>query len=230
MNDLANSPMTPTSPPKRIDFNTPEMQRKRRIRALKDRFTRWYVLVGGLAVLAAITLIFFFLAYVVVPLFKGADLTVEPTLHPAWLQDAGKPLVYALEEQNEVLRRQRDSAREAERRTRQAGWQTRREGFTKQKRPLLSQWHDCGARWKNLKRWLRTKTSQQRSVRSYYSRRSLNYTKCVTWKLLFWKLNTGKPKRKNLCLTRPMKTFARNGKLLQQYKKLRHVMPRKRKN
>ena len=102
MNDLANSPMTPTSPPKRIDFNTPEMQRKRRIRALKDRFTRWYVLVGGLAVLAAITLIFFFLAYVVVPLFKGADLTVEPTLHPAWLQDAGKPLVYALEEQNEA--------------------------------------------------------------------------------------------------------------------------------
>ncbi len=102
MNDLANSPMTPTSPPKRIDFNTPEMQRKRRIRALKDRFTRWYVLVGGLAVLAAITLIFFFLAYVVVPLFKGAELTVEPPLRPAWLQDAGKPLVYALEEQNEA--------------------------------------------------------------------------------------------------------------------------------
>ena len=50
MNDLANSPMTTTSPPKRIDFNTPELQRKRRIRALKDRFTRWYVLVGGLAV------------------------------------------------------------------------------------------------------------------------------------------------------------------------------------
>jgi phosphate transport system permease protein len=94
--------MTPTSPPKRIDFNTPEMLRKRRMRALKDRFTRWYVLVGGLAVLAAITLIFFFLAYVVVPLFKGADLIVEAPLHPAWLQEAGKPLVYALEEQNEA--------------------------------------------------------------------------------------------------------------------------------
>jgi len=59
MNDLANSNMT-TNPPKRIDFNTPELQRKRRIRALKDRLTRWYVLVGGLAVLGAITLIFFF--------------------------------------------------------------------------------------------------------------------------------------------------------------------------
>ncbi|MFD2882372.1 hypothetical protein ACFS4T_00165 [Pseudomonas lini] len=58
MNDLANSTMT-TNPPKRIDFNTPELHRKRRIRALKDRLTRWYVLVGGLAVLGAITLIFF---------------------------------------------------------------------------------------------------------------------------------------------------------------------------
>ena len=102
MNDLANSTMTSDSPPKRIDFNTPELQRKRRIRALKDRFTRWYVLVGGLAVLAAITLIFFFLAYVVLPLFKGADLTAQPVLTPAWMQDAGKPLVYALEEQNEA--------------------------------------------------------------------------------------------------------------------------------
>src|SRR3546814_7880144 len=82
MNDLANSTMTTTSPPKRIDFNTPELQRKRRIRALKDRLTRWYVLVGGLAVLAAITLIFFFLAYVVVPLFQGADLTSQDPITP----------------------------------------------------------------------------------------------------------------------------------------------------
>lgn len=64
MNDLANSNMTQNSQPVRIDFNTPELQRKRRMRALKDRLTRWYVLVGGLAVLAAITLIFFYLAYV----------------------------------------------------------------------------------------------------------------------------------------------------------------------
>ena len=102
MNDLANSNMTTTSPPKRIDFNTPELQRKRRIRALKDRLTRWYVLVGGLAVLGAITLIFFFLGYVVLPLFKGADLTAQPTIVPAWMQDAGKPLLYGLEEQNQA--------------------------------------------------------------------------------------------------------------------------------
>ena len=108
MNDLANSTMTTTSPPKRIDFNTPELQRKRRIRALKDRLTRWYVLVGGLAVLGAITLIFFFLAYVVAPLFQGAELTAKDPLTPAWMQDAGKPLMFSLEEQNQVAMRVSD--------------------------------------------------------------------------------------------------------------------------
>ncbi|MDI6935015.1 ABC transporter permease subunit [Serratia sp. Se-PFBMAAmG] len=103
MNDLANSTMTHNSPPERIDFNTPELQRKRRMRALKDRLTRWYVLVGGLGVLAAITLIFFYLAYVVLPLFQGAELTSKKALEPTWLQqDAGKPLMIALEEQNLV--------------------------------------------------------------------------------------------------------------------------------
>jgi phosphate transport system permease protein len=110
MNDLANSTMTPNSPPVRIDFNTPELQRKRRMRALKDRLTRWYVLVGGLAVLAAITLIFFYLAYVVLPLFQGAQLTSKNALEPTWLQqDAGKPLMIALEEQNLVGMRVSDT-------------------------------------------------------------------------------------------------------------------------
>jgi phosphate transport system permease protein len=102
MNDLANSSMTEKSPPERIDFNTPELQRKRRIRALKDRLTRWYVLVGGLAVLAAITLIFFYLAYVVLPLFQGAKLTAQTAQAPAWMQDAGKPMVLVIEEQNQI--------------------------------------------------------------------------------------------------------------------------------
>ncbi|KPA89890.1 ABC-type putative transport system, permease component [Pseudomonas asplenii] len=102
MNDLANSTMTTTSPPKRIDFNTPELKRKRQIRALKDRLTRWYVFVGGLAVLAAITLIFFFLGYVVMPLFQGASLTAEKAISPAWMRDAGNPLMISLEEQNQV--------------------------------------------------------------------------------------------------------------------------------
>ena len=102
MNDLANSPMTTTSAPKRIDFNTPELKRKRRIRALKDHLTRWYVFIGGLAVLGAITLIFFFLGYVVFPLFQGADMNARQALTPVWMQDAGKPLMLSVEEQNQV--------------------------------------------------------------------------------------------------------------------------------
>ena len=102
MNDLANSPMTTTSAPKRIDFNTPELKRKRRIRALKDHLTRWYVFIGGLAVLGAITLIFFFLGYVVFPLFQGADVNARQALTPVWMQDAGKPLMLSVEEQNQV--------------------------------------------------------------------------------------------------------------------------------
>ena len=97
----ADTPMTNTSP-SRIDFNTPALQRKRRLRALKDRLTKWYVLVGGLAVLATITLIFFYLAYVVLPLFRGAELTTLQQQTPAWLQDAGRPLLLSIEEQNEI--------------------------------------------------------------------------------------------------------------------------------
>ncbi len=102
MNDLANSPMTTTSAPKRLDFNTPVLQRMRRFRALKDHLTRWYVFIGGLAVLGAITLIFFFLGYVVFPLFQGADLNARQALTPVWMQDAGKPLMLSVEEQNQV--------------------------------------------------------------------------------------------------------------------------------
>ncbi|MEG5266782.1 ABC transporter permease subunit [Pseudomonas sp. JDS28PS106] len=104
MNDLGNS-TDERLLTKRIDFNTPQMQRKRRIRAFTDRLTRWYVAVGGLAVLAAITLIFFYLAYVVAPLFKGATLTVQPALPAPWVQDAGNPLMITIEEQNQVAMR-----------------------------------------------------------------------------------------------------------------------------
>jgi phosphate transport system permease protein len=108
MTDPAVNPMTTSS--SRIDFNTPALQRKRRLRALKDRLTKWYVLVGGLAVLATITLIFFYLAYVVLPLFSGAELTEREAQTPAWLQHAGKPLLLAIEEQNQIGLRISDQA------------------------------------------------------------------------------------------------------------------------
>lgn len=106
MNDLANEFMnTSTDSSQRIDFNTPVLLRKRRNRALKDRMARWYVSIGGLAVLATITLIFFYLAYVVMPIFSGADLTAHKAQQPAWLADQGDALMLAIEEQNKVAMR-----------------------------------------------------------------------------------------------------------------------------
>ncbi|WP_278447062.1 ABC transporter permease subunit [Stutzerimonas kunmingensis] len=103
MNDMEN--MTANSDVQRLDFNTPALQRKRRIRALKDHLARWYVSIGGLAVLVAITLIFFYLAQVVLPMFQGAELESRATQQPAWLADAGEPLLLAVEEQNQVAMR-----------------------------------------------------------------------------------------------------------------------------
>ncbi|MFV3092595.1 phosphate ABC transporter permease [Pseudomonas sp. GW6] len=105
MNDLANESMNRSQNPLGIDFNTPALQRKRRLRALKDRMARWYVSIGGLAVLGAITLIFFYLAHVVLPMFQGAELTSRQAQQPAWLAEAQAPLMLAIEEQNQVAMR-----------------------------------------------------------------------------------------------------------------------------
>ncbi|WP_217475951.1 ABC transporter permease subunit [Stutzerimonas stutzeri] len=103
MNDIET--MSANSDVQRLDFNTPALQRKRRIRALKDNLARWYVSIGGLAVLGAITLIFFYLGQVVVPMFQGAELQARDAQQPAWLADAGEPLLLAVEEQNKVAMR-----------------------------------------------------------------------------------------------------------------------------
>lgn len=105
MNDLANESVNRSQNPLGIDFNTPALQRKRRMRALKDRLARWYVSIGGLAVLGAITLIFFYLAHVVLPMFQGAELTARQAQQPAWLGEAQAPLLLAMEEQNQVAMR-----------------------------------------------------------------------------------------------------------------------------
>ena len=97
--------MTIETSSQRLDFDTPALQRKRRMRAFKDRLTRWYVTVGGLAVLAAITLIFFYLAGVVMPLFQGAELEAKAAQKPAWMATQDKPLLLAIEEQNHIAMR-----------------------------------------------------------------------------------------------------------------------------
>ncbi len=103
MNDMEN--MTANSDVQRLDFNTPALQRKRRMRALKDHLARWYVSIGGLAVLGAITLIFFYLGQVVLPMFQGAELESRDMQRPAWLADAGEALLLSVEEQNQVALR-----------------------------------------------------------------------------------------------------------------------------
>jgi phosphate transport system permease protein len=105
MNDLASKTMTASSKSLGLDFNTPALKRKRRLRALKDRMARWAVSIGGMAVLGAITLIFFYLAYVVFPMFQGASLENGKTVEAAWLKDSGAPLLVTLEEQNQVAMR-----------------------------------------------------------------------------------------------------------------------------
>ncbi|UVO17888.1 ABC transporter permease subunit [Stutzerimonas stutzeri] len=103
MNDI--EPMTANSDVQRLDFNTPALQRKRRIRALKDHLARWYVTIGGLAVLGAITLIFFYLGQVVLPMFQGAELEAREVQRPAWLAEDNQALLLAIEEQNQVAMR-----------------------------------------------------------------------------------------------------------------------------
>ncbi|WP_434457231.1 ABC transporter permease subunit [Stutzerimonas urumqiensis] len=102
MNNLAHTSMT-SEGTQRIDFNTDALRRKRRMRALKDRLTGWYVSIGGLGVLVAITLIFFYLFYEVAPLFQGATIEEREPLQAPWLQEEGeRPLMLSLEEQNMV--------------------------------------------------------------------------------------------------------------------------------
>jgi len=102
MNDLASETMTASPKSLGLDFNTPALQRKRRLRALKDRIARRAVSIGGMAVLGAITLIFFYLAYVVLPMFQGASLDSRKPVQAAWLNEAAAPLLLTLEEQNQM--------------------------------------------------------------------------------------------------------------------------------
>ncbi|TWH64199.1 phosphate transport system permease protein [Azomonas agilis] len=108
MNNLAHDSMSTQAASKRqqIDFDTPVLQRKRHMRALKDRVARWYFTIGGLSVLAAITLIFFYLGQVVAPMFQGASLEGKHSIPSTWLpEQSAKPLLLTIEEQNQLAMR-----------------------------------------------------------------------------------------------------------------------------
>jgi len=68
-------------------------------RALKDRLARYFVASGGISVIIAILLIFFYLLYVVIPMFESAEIK-EITTYTA--PGEGKTLHLGLEEQGTI--------------------------------------------------------------------------------------------------------------------------------
>ncbi len=70
-------------------------------RQIKDGFARYGVIAGGLGVIGAIVLIFFYLLYVVFPLFLSAEIQPITSFQIPEVH-SGKTLLLANEEQNEV--------------------------------------------------------------------------------------------------------------------------------
>ncbi|MFK0570104.1 ABC transporter permease subunit [Endozoicomonas sp.] len=87
-----------------IDFNTPALKKYRSLRFLKDRMARWGVASGGLGVILAILLIFFYLLYEVLPLFKSAEITPVSSYSTSIVSanENNTPLFLSVEEQAEI--------------------------------------------------------------------------------------------------------------------------------
>ncbi len=82
-------------------LNTPAIHRRRKIRVWVDRIAKHSMTFGGISVIIAILLIFFYLLYVVFPLLKSADIQkMQQFSMPA--PEAGRTLYLATEEKNEV--------------------------------------------------------------------------------------------------------------------------------
>ncbi len=76
--------------------------RRHWIRKIKDRTAAWAISAGGMSVLVAILLIFFYLLYEVVPLFRSAESHHVASYTVGEGAAAGPPLYLATEEQSEV--------------------------------------------------------------------------------------------------------------------------------
>ena len=84
------------------ELNSPRMRTRRKFRALKDRLARRAIAVGGWSVIVAITLIFFYLLYEVMPLFKSASIQQESSFELTEAARSSKILTMFTEEQNEI--------------------------------------------------------------------------------------------------------------------------------
>ena len=79
--------------------------RRQRLRKFKDRFAAWTITAGGMSVLFAILLIFFYLFYEILPLFRSAAVQPVGSYTTAKLGEVEPPLYLAVEEQNEIALR-----------------------------------------------------------------------------------------------------------------------------
>ena len=89
-------------------MNNQMLQQKYNQRALKDRLARYFVAVGGISVIVAILLIFFYLLQVVIPMFESADIAES---HKYSVSDEGKILHIGIEEQGTMGVRFTDTGR-----------------------------------------------------------------------------------------------------------------------
>ncbi len=90
-----------------LDFDSPRLVRYRKQRNLKDVLAKFLIGTGGISVIVAITLIFFYLLYEVAPLFKSAEAQLEST-YPIPEQQLGTTLYSTIEEQGEKAMRLTD--------------------------------------------------------------------------------------------------------------------------
>jgi phosphate transport system permease protein len=89
-----------------ISFNTQAMARNRRFRAFKNRLATASITAGGFSVIVAILLIFFYLLWEIIPLFKAAEIerwSQQDTTAVQYLSPGGGQSLYlALDEQVEI--------------------------------------------------------------------------------------------------------------------------------
>jgi len=84
------------------ELNSPRMGRRRKFRALKDTVARRAIALGGWSVIVAITLIFFYLMYEVMPLFKSATIEHQSSFELPESARSSSILSMFSEEQNEI--------------------------------------------------------------------------------------------------------------------------------
>jgi len=87
--------------PSGIDFSDSKFARRRRIRALKDKVATGGIAVGGITVIFAIVLIFFYLLAEVIPLFESASMEHKAG-YSMPQKDAGETLFLTTEEKAEI--------------------------------------------------------------------------------------------------------------------------------